>query len=154
MKFRTIGRSAALSGLVLFCFVGTAQAVAPVNETLFGVAIHGYDPVAYFAEGAPHEGSKDHVFEWSGATWRFVSAEHRERFRADPESFAPQYGGYCAYAVSQGATANGDPELWAIVDGKLYLNLDPAIQKRWDADRPDYIQKGDRLWPGLVDPGR
>ncbi|MDH3685753.1 MAG: hypothetical protein OEP95_05975 [Myxococcales bacterium] len=153
MRFASICRAALLFGLVLAGFASAAQAVAPVNETFFGVAIHGYDPVAYFDEGAPREGSKEHVFEWRGATWRFVSAEHRERFRADPESFAPQYGGYCAYAVSQGATANGDPELWAIVDGKLYLNLNPAIQERWDEDRPGYIQKGDRLWPGLVDPG-
>ncbi|MGI9433091.1 MAG: YHS domain-containing (seleno)protein [Myxococcota bacterium] len=151
MKFRTIGRSAALFWFALLCSVGVAHAVAPVNETFFGVAIHGYDPVAYFDEGAPREGSKEHTLEWRGATWRFASAEHLERFRADPESFAPQYGGYCAYAVSQGATADGDPELWAIVDGKLYLNLNPAIQKRWDEDRPGYIQKGDRLWPGLVD---
>jgi YHS domain-containing protein len=141
--------------LVLAGFVGfptSGEAVSPVNETLFGVAIHGYDPVAYFEDGAPREGSGDFELEWRGATWRFASAEHRERFRADPESFAPQYGGYCAYAVAKGGTANGAPRLWSIVGGKLYLNLNPDVQKLWDADRAGYIAKADANWPGIVDP--
>ena len=111
--------------------------------------IEGFDPVAYFSEGRPVEGSKKFGTRWMGANWRFASAENRDRFVAEPERFAPQYGGYCAYAVSQGGTAGIDPEAWSIVDGKLYLNLNLDIQARWDADRDRYIGLADENWPGL-----
>ena len=150
MRIRNLFASLAL--VLWLVLPAAATAVSPVNETFFGTAIHGYDPVAYFTEGKPREGSSDYTHEWRGATWRFASAENRDRFRAEPEAYAPQYGGYCAYAVAKGATANGDPELWAIEGGKLYLNLNPDVQKLWDADRPGYIAKADANWPGLVDP--
>ena len=105
---------------VLFC-VSPAGAVSPVN-TSWGVALKGHDAVAYFTESKPIKGSGKHEFEWMGARWRFSSAENRDLFAKNPENFAPQYGGYCAYAVSQGITADIDPEAWKIVDGRLYLN--------------------------------
>jgi len=123
----------------------------PVNSSLFGrTAIHGYDPVAYFADGKPVAGKAEFELTWSGAKWRFVSAEHREAFKQSPEKYAPQYGGYCAYAVSQGRLADIDPEAWAIVDGKLYLNYDDEIQQKWKADIPGYITKADKNWPGVL----
>ena len=127
-----------------------AAAVSPVNATLFGTAVDGTDVVAYFTEGRPLEGSREHVFEWRGASWRFASAEHRELFAADPERYAPQYGGYCAYAVSQGTTAGIDPEAWKIVDGKLYLNLNKDVQKLWERDVAGYIAEADAHWPRLL----
>lgn len=130
--------------------LGQAAGAGPVNETLFGVAMHGYDPVAYFDEGEPREGSKEFTFEWKGATWRFASAAHRDRFRADPEAYAPRYGGYCAYAVAHGQTADGDPAQWAIVDGALYLNLNADIKKRWEADRARFIRDADQSWPRIL----
>jgi YHS domain-containing protein len=119
-----------------------------INSSLLGgVAIDGYDPVAYFAEGKPVEGSSDFEYEWMGATWRFASAADRDQFAADPEKYAPQYGGYCAYAVSQGATADIDPDAWHIEDGKLYLNLNKKVQSIWLKDIPGYITKANANWP-------
>jgi hypothetical protein len=121
-----------------------------VNSSfLGGVAIEGTDPVAYFSAGRPTPGSSDFEHEWMGATWRFVSAENRDRFAADPEQYAPQYGGYCAWAVSQGYTAKIDPEAWRIVDGRLYLNYSPAVQSQWQSDVPGNIAKADANWPKI-----
>ncbi len=123
----------------------------PINTPLFGnTAVHGYDPVAYFTDGKPAAGKADFEFEWKGAKWRFATAEHRDAFKAAPEKYAPQYGGYCAYAVSQGRVADIDPKAWSIVGGKLYLNYDSDIQKKWQADIPGYITKADKNWPGVL----
>jgi YHS domain-containing protein len=131
-------------------FATPAVAGGVVNSSfLGGVAIEGTDPVAYFAEGKAGEGSSDFEHEWMGATWRFVSAENRDRFAADPEKYAPQYGGYCAWAVSQGYTAKIDPEAWSIVDDKLYLNYSKDVQKQWSADVSGNITKGDANWPKI-----
>ncbi len=129
---------------------GPAQAGGVINSSFLGsVAIDGYDPVAYFTAGKPVEGSSDFEYQWMGATWRFASAADRDQFAADPEKYAPQYGGYCAYAVSQGATADIDPEAWHIEDGKLYLNLSKKVQSIWMKDIPGYISKADTNWPKI-----
>ncbi|MEM6519196.1 MAG: YHS domain-containing (seleno)protein [Cyanobacteria bacterium P01_C01_bin.70] len=114
------------------------------------VAIAGADPVAYFTEEAYVPGSAEFTHEWSGATWQFASAENRDEFASNPEQYAPQYGGFCAWAVSQGKTAPIEPEAWKIVDGKLYLNYDARIQERWAQDIPGNIAKADSNWPGVV----
>ena len=116
-----------------------------------GAAIRGYDPVAYFELGRPVRGEAGLTHEWMGATWRFSSAAHRDAFAADPEAYAPQYGGWCAWAVSRGDTAPIDPEAWKIVDGKLYLNYSPRIQTRWEADAAGYISRADANWPDVLD---
>jgi YHS domain-containing protein len=147
--------AAAWPGLlvVLLTAVGAALPAAAggvVNSsTLGGVAIEGTDPVAYFDEGEPVAGSSDFEHEWMGATWRFASAENRDRFAADPETYAPQYGGYCAWAVSQGYTAKIDPAAWRIVDGKLYLNYSKDVQTQWAGDIPGNIAKADANWPQI-----
>ncbi len=142
------------SGLAALALVlasgGAASAVDPVNKSFLDVAVKGTDVVAYFTQGKAVRGSREHVAEWNGATWRFSSAEHRELFAGDPEKYAPQYGGYCAYAVSQGATAPIDPEAWKIVDGRLYLNLDQDIQTVWERDIPGYVAQADENWPKLL----
>ena len=113
-----------------------------------GVAIDGTDPVAYFREGAPVTGDPAITHEWQGATWRFASAANRDAFAADPAAYAPQYGGHCAWAVAaKGTLVPTDPDNWAIVDGKLYLNYDDGVQRLWDADRPGFIRDADRRWP-------
>lgn len=114
-----------------------------------GVAIRGTDPVAYFTEGRPTPGSPDFAAEWGGATWHFASGANRSRFLADPEAYAPQYGGFCAWAVSEGYTAPIDPEAWRIVEGRLYLNYNRSVQRRWEADIPGHIARADANWPGL-----
>jgi len=128
-----------------------AAAVSPVNKSTFGgLAIDGYDPVAYFTDGKPVEGHREHAFNWNGATWRFASAAHRELFVEAPESYAPQYGGYCAWAVSQGYTADIDPEAWKIENGRLFLNYSLDVQKKWSADISGNVDKGDANWPKLL----
>jgi YHS domain-containing protein len=111
--------------------------------------IKGYDPVAYFTTGKPVKGLKDFEYQWMGVTFRFSSKENLELFKKTPEKYAPQYGGYCAYAVSQGYTAPVDPEAWDIVSGKLYLNYSKSVQKKWREKRDEYTAAADKNWPAL-----
>ncbi|NEQ45051.1 MAG: YHS domain-containing protein [Leptolyngbya sp. SIOISBB] len=128
----------------------TESATLPAVYVEDTVAIAGADPVAYFTEGAYVPGSADFTHEWSGATWQFASAENRDAFASDPVQYAPQYGGYCAWAVSQGYTAAVDPEAWSIVDDKLYLNYDKNIQTRWEKDIPGHIAQANANWPEVA----
>lgn len=127
-----------------------SAAQEPIYQSFFGTAIDGTDPVSYFTDGRPIEGKSDITFEWNGATWRFATKENREKFAAEPNKFAPQYGGYCAWAVSQGYTASTDPEAWAIVDGKLYLNYSLSVQKQWEENIPENINAADQNWPEVL----
>jgi YHS domain-containing protein len=111
--------------------------------------IKGYDPVAYFTAGKPTKGRKDFEHKWMGGTYRFSSKENFELFKKEPEKYAPQYGGYCSYAVSQGYTAPVDPQAWDIVNGKLYLNYSKSVQKKWREKRDEYIASADKNWPEL-----
>ncbi len=135
--------------VALFLAAGAVQA-GEVNASRWtGVAIDGTDPVAYFTESRAVEGAKQFSTEWNGATWRFASAANLAAFTADPEKFAPQYGGYCAWAVSQGYTADIDPQAWKIVDGKLYLNYSKDVQRNWEGDVAGHIKMADANWPGI-----
>lgn len=122
----------------------------PVYQSFLGTAIDGTDPVSYFTDGRPIEGKSSITYKWNGATWRFANSENRDRFAANPEKFAPQYGGYCAWAVAQGSTASTDPQAWSIVDGKLYLNYSKSVQKQWEKDIPGNIKSADRNWPDVL----
>ena len=126
---------------------GTAEAGPIFHGETEGVAINGYDAVAYFTQNAPVAGSSDHVFDWRGARWHFASAENRAAFAADPERYAPRYGGFCAFAMAQGQKVKTDPAAFSIVDGKLYLNYDLPVRDRWDADRANFIAAADERWP-------
>lgn len=129
-----------------------AFADKPQVWTSFGtnVAIRGYDPVAYFTAGRPAQGLATLKANYQGAEFRFSTPANRAAFIANPARYAPQYGGYCAYAVSQGSTAGTDPNAWTIVDGKLYLNLNLSIRTRWQADRANYIAAANRNWPNVL----
>lgn len=141
----------ALAVLLFATATVAGAAESRVNKTfLGGLALDGYDPVAYFEEGRPVPGSKAFTHAWSGATWRFASAAHRDAFAAAPERYAPQYGGFCAWAVAHGYTADVDPEAWKIVEGRLYLNCDKEVQAKWEADVPGHIQRADANWPALA----
>jgi YHS domain-containing protein len=132
-------------------FAVSAHAVSPVNTGLFGsTAIKGYDAVAYHTQKKAVKGSSKFVHEWNGAKWQFASEEHLKLFQAAPERYAPQYGGYCAYAVGNNYTAGIDPEAYTLVGDKLYLNYSLDIQKEWEAKRDGYITSGDQNWPGLL----
>jgi YHS domain-containing protein len=150
-----------LARFVLFTAVATLSACVatpgrvkqvkpvPALEAKAGLALEGYDAVAYFDVGEPQAGSSQFTHQWRGATWRFASAAHRDAFTAAPERYAPQYGNYCAFAVSRGTTAHGDPKVWAIVGDKLYLNNNRFAQQLWNEDRPGNISAADQNWPLL-----
>ena len=125
------------------------EGVAPVYKFSGALALNGYDAVAYFSGNAA-QGSGEFTHEWNGATWRFVNAANRDQFANEPQKYAPQYGGYCAWAVGHGYTAKGDPEAWKIVDGKLYLNYSKDVQAKWERDIPGFIAKGDENWPKFL----
>jgi YHS domain-containing protein len=151
MRSRTL-LAVALCSLALGLTTAPADAAEPVNKTLFGkLAVGGYDAVAYFTDGQPVKGMKEFTHEWQGATWRFASAAHRDAFAAEPEAYAPQYGGYCAWAVSQGYTADADPEAWTVVDGKLYLNYNAKVKADWSQDMAGNIAKADANWPAVLE---
>lgn len=113
----------------------------------------GYDVVSYFTEGAAVKGSKEYQVQYQGAEWRFSSEEHLSMFQENPEKYAPQYGGYCAWAMARGYTAKGDPEHWRIVDGKLYLNYDARVKATWEKDIPGFIKSADVNYPKLTGAG-
>lgn len=124
---------------------------APIyTGTFSNAALEGHDPVAYFTEGRPVEGARSYSLEWRGADWYFASAENLEAFRVDPERYAPQFGGYCAYGVAVGNTVRGDPELWTIHEGKLYVNIDQSVQDIWVKDVPGYIADAEANWPAVL----
>jgi hypothetical protein len=127
-----------------------AQKPAVFTEIVKGVAVGGYDPVAYFTENRPVKGDAAITAPHAGATWRFASAANRDLFIADPAKYAPQYGGYCAWAVAEGYTAKGDPNVWRIVDGKLYLNFNASVQKGWEKDISGNVRRGDANWPKVL----
>lgn len=114
-------------------------------------ALNGYDPVAYFTEGKPVIGDEAHVSMYRGAPFRFASAEHKALFDEDPSRYVPRFGGYCAYAVSQGSTSSGDPLVWTIHEGRLYLNLDEKTQKIWLGNRDEFIEQAERNWPAVLE---
>jgi hypothetical protein len=130
---------------------GPAHAGGAVNTGYFGgVAIMGYDPVAYFTEGRPMKGSEEIAYEWLGTPWHFATKEHRELFINDPIRYAPQYGGYCVGEVAaNGITINIDPEAWAIVDDKLYLGYGKGLAAEIASHPEEYLVKAEANWPGI-----
>ena len=127
-----------------------ATAAKPEIFSPGGKAIRGTDPVAYFTQGKPVAGSPDYTHEWKGATWYFASAANRDRFKQNPERWAPQYGGYCAYGVAQGYAVKIEVDQWSVVDGKLYLNYSRSVQRTWKQDIPGYIREANKNWPEVL----
>jgi YHS domain-containing protein len=148
------GSALAVSVVVLGLFVAMANfasagpdtPIPPVNASE-GIGLKGYDPVAYFTNGAATRGSEKHSYLWKGVTYRFASAENLRQFKADPAKYLPQYGGYCAYAMSHNRIADSDPSRWAIVNGKLYLNNGLVAEKLWSLNENGNILSADRNWP-------
>lgn len=129
------------AGLISSAFAAEEHYVA--ND--FGVS--GYDPVAYHTEGQPAEGRNAYTAEHEGVTYRFSSEANRNLFNQDPSAYTPEYGGFCAFGTAMGRKFPGDPNAWRIVNGKLYLNLNADVQKRWVADIPGFIRGADHNWP-------
>lgn len=128
----------------------SAWAATPPVFATDGVAIHGFDPVAYFTAGKPVKGDPAITSDWEGAVLRFASAANKATFDAAPATYAPQYGGYCAYAVSKGATAPTDPEAWTVHEGRLFLNFSTDVRAIWRQDIEGNIVKADANWPEVL----
>ena len=126
-------------------------AVEPIQTSfLSSTAVSGYDTVAYFTEGVAIKGTKEFAHEWMDAKWLFSSEENLELFKAKPEFFMPQFGGYCAYAVGLGKTARGNPTQFTVVDGKLYLNYNSKTKVLWEDDQEELISAAEKHWPELL----
>jgi YHS domain-containing protein len=136
------------AGAILLSTQASAQ--VDVNVDSGGLALKGYDPVAYFTRSAPTQGSPAIVATHDGATYRFATQEHRRLFQASPAKYVPIYGGFCAYGVAQGYKVKIEPEAWRVVDGRLYLNYDLSIREKWAMDIPGYVRAADGHWPGLL----
>ena len=147
-SFLALNRGITFLSLV---FVALFGATARGDESR--LSISGYDPVAYFTDGKAVQGKAEFEYVWRKLRWRFASAEHRDLFIKDPQRYAPQYDGYCAMGAAAEAAAHKDtvdPEAWAIVDGKLYLNFDAGVKKRWEKKSADYIAKANGNWPKVL----
>lgn len=136
-------------GLLIVSFQ-TFAAEPPVFTGRGEFAINGYDAVAYHKQQKPVKGNSEFTAQWNGAKWRFASDENRSLFESDPERWAPRYGGYCAWAVSNNYTAKTDPDAWSIVDDRLYLNYNRRIRKKWSKDIPGNIKRADANWPEVL----
>jgi len=143
-----------LASLVLMTAVFTSASQAaddPIYTSyLSNAAVQGYDPITYFTDGAPKKGLDQFSTQYQGADFYFSSQKNLDLFKANPTAYAPQYGGYCAWAVAQGYTAKGDAKHWRIVDGKLYLNYSESVQKSWAEDIAGNINKADNNWPSVT----
>ena len=145
-------KSAGLAAAVTFAVATAALSAGPeINASSTGLALHGYDPVAYFTEGEATKGSYKITASYDDATYWFSSEEHKAAFEANPDAYVPEYGGYCAFGAAMGFKFDGDPNHWKIVDGELYLNLSKDIQERWSEDIPGFIQQADNNWVTIED---
>lgn len=151
----TISNVTRRSALLMFGAATAMATLAPAalgasgNLNNRGVAIQGYDPVAYFTADAAIRGDSAFTAQHDGATYQFSSAANRDLFLVNPAKYAPAYGGFCAYAVANNYTAKIDPAAYSVVDGKLYLNFSKGVRNRWNKDIPGNIAKGDANWPSL-----
>ncbi len=148
-----VSRRGFISFAALMCGVAPSQFAMAIEQKVFtngGYAINGYDPVAYLKEGKPVRGNPAIQTEWNGAVWLFSTEENKAAFLSAPEANAPQYGGYCAYAVSRNYTAKTDPEAFTVHKGKLYLNYSPAVASEWKSELEQNIVSGDANWPALA----
>lgn len=150
-------RSIAAAGLALAVSAGAALAAnVEVNTTVTGLALRGYDPVAYFTDGKPVPGDYAITAVHEGATYRFKNDANKAAFEKEPAKYLPQYGGFCAFGAAMGVKVDGDPTIYKVVDGKLYLNLAPPVQTRWEGDIKGFISKANDNWVKLktVDPAK
>lgn len=137
--------------VVLWLALPVAASAQELNLDASGLALRGYDPVAYFNAGKPEAGRAEFTATHKGATFRFANASNRDTFVADPDRYLPQYGGWCAYAAADGKKADADPQAWRIENGKLYLNYNRLVGMLWSTDIPGYVSKADARWPAIRD---
>jgi YHS domain-containing protein len=144
-------RNILLSCLFSFAIVASAQKSPVYIES--GKAIHGYDAVAYFTKSKAIQGNDKYVYTWNGGKWYFESADNLKAFTSNPNQYAPQYGGYCAYGMANGYKAPTEKDAWTIVNGKLYLNYNKEVQKLWIDKQAEFIDKANNNWPSVKEKG-
>ncbi len=153
MSTLKFAKNSTLIALVIALMTVTTAVFADEDPVFTGrgnFAIRGYDAVAYHLDQKPVKGKREFTTDWNGATWRFKSAENRDKFVAEPERWAPAYGGYCAWAVSNGYTAKTDPDAWSIYMDRLFLNFNRSVRNTWSQDIPGNVQRGDANWPAVL----
>jgi len=136
----------------IFLLVVAACGGSPGITPIFvadGYAIGGYDAVAYFKESMPLQGNEDFSYVWNDATWLFSSRANMDDFKSNPEKYAPQYGGFCAYGCYEGHKASTEPDAWTVVDGRLYLNYNIKVRDLWRENNTEFIKEADKNWPKL-----
>lgn len=141
--------------LVGAILLSAALTTASLAQEIFtkgnsSLALEGFDAVSYFVSGKPVAGQANLSTQYKGVTWRFASADNLAAFKANPRKYAPQYGGHCAWGTARGYAVRGDPKVWRIVSGKLYLNYNRSVQNKWNRDINGYISKGNRNWPAVL----
>jgi hypothetical protein len=154
----TTGKAIAVAVAITVGPMITVLTAQPTSGTTYnatgGIALNGYDVVAYFTDGRAVRGAAAFSQVWRGTRWLFASASNRDAFIAAPEKYAPQFGGFCAYGVSRGYAVDIDPNAWSIVDGRLYLNYSKSVQRTWDKDRSGYIKRAETNWPAVAEKQR
>lgn len=144
-----------MTGLLVatLLFASAAIGAAPIDQNAGAndVALHGYDPVTYFKAGKPKHGKAGITAVHDGVIYRFAAAANRDAFQRDPAKYAPQYGGFCAMGTAMGLKLDVDPQAWRVVDGKLYLNLNKEVQKKWLSDVPGHVKTANTKWPEIKD---
>ena len=128
-----------------------AQTKTLLNLDKAGLAVQGYDPVAFFTGGKPVKGNRELGYHYNGATYYFASKEHREAFISEPGKYEPQFGGYCAYGVSRNKLVKIDVDAFQIVDGKLLLQYSKGVRDDFNKDQQGNLDKANANWPGLVE---
>lgn len=142
------------TGMLVLAGAALAGGMRPARARIYtgfidGTAVGGFDAVAYHSDGVALPGDPAITLEHEGATWRFASEANRTAFAADPDRYAPAYGGHCAWAMAQGYLAPGDPQVWRIEGGRLFLNASEGVHRRWLRDVPGFIARADAAWPTL-----
>ncbi len=146
-----LNRRSLIAGMTASIAAPTAWAQEkPVFYANDGTAIQGYDTVSYFVDGSPVPGKPDIAVKWKGAMWHFASQKNREAFESNPRAFAPQFGGYCAYAMAQGFLSKTDPNTWLIVEDRLYLIHSQQIERIWHKNLAENIQRAEENWPRVL----
>lgn len=133
-----------VAGLIAGCSV--SPSVARINTDANGQAAKGYDAVAFFAKNAAVRGNPTFEYAWNGAKWLFSSAENLEKFKADPDAYSPQFGGYCVYSAAQGKLVEGNPEHYKVIDGKLYFCNNAEAKEAWEGSEEDLLKKAEKFW--------
>ncbi|NVO54545.1 YHS domain protein [Rhodobacteraceae bacterium B1Z28] len=144
-------RRSLLGALTAFALAPAASAQdMPVFYATDGAAMAGYDPVSYFEGTVPTQGQPEIAVMWKGVEWYFASQKNRELFESNPRAFAPQFGGYCSYAMAYGVLKSTDPSAWQVVEGRLYLTHSPEVEQIWRQDQVGYIAMAEENWPVVL----